>query len=143
MIIRSTSFLRLSAKDGEVGGLTSNMRRGFYWKPYTATVASVEPDGHEHVYDVAVADVHAFEGNGIMLRSCGEITVAGHTGSSPFPSSMCPTEGTSLRRSPVEPEATSQWALPTGETAQRKEVWTGILWRILGRSPQTKAGQAR
>ncbi|GHB72635.1 hypothetical protein GCM10010377_73880 [Streptomyces viridiviolaceus] len=61
-----------SAKSGKWGTLTGDMRRGFYKKPYTATVEGVEPDGHEGVYDVTVADVHAFDGNGIVLHDWGE-----------------------------------------------------------------------
>ncbi|MEU1204668.1 LAGLIDADG family homing endonuclease [Nocardia sp. NPDC005825] len=72
--MEAVGFLN-SAKTAKWVTLTSSMRRGFYWKPYTATVASVEPDGHEDVYDVAVADVHAFDGNGFMLHNCGEIAL--------------------------------------------------------------------
>ncbi|MBC5766970.1 LAGLIDADG family homing endonuclease [Ramlibacter albus] len=39
---------------------------------FTATVASVEPDGEEAVYDVTVADVHAFDANGLYVHNCGE-----------------------------------------------------------------------
>lgn len=69
-------FLNL-AKTAKWEALTSNMRRGFYKKPYTATVESVEPDGREDVYDVTVADAHAFDGNGIILHNCGEIALQG------------------------------------------------------------------
>ncbi|MEV0336899.1 LAGLIDADG family homing endonuclease [Nocardia sp. NPDC050717] len=76
--MQAIGFLN-TAKAAKWVALTSDMRRGFYRKPYTATVASVEPDGHEAVYAVTVADVHSFEGNGILLRSCGGIMVTGHT----------------------------------------------------------------
>ncbi|QTE00644.1 ribonucleotide-diphosphate reductase subunit alpha [Streptomyces cyanogenus] len=59
-----------SAKTRKWEALTSHMRRGFYKKPYTASVECVEPDGREDVYDVTVADVHAFDGNGIVLHTC-------------------------------------------------------------------------
>ncbi|MFC9815879.1 LAGLIDADG family homing endonuclease [Streptomyces virginiae] len=65
-----------SVKAQKWADLTISMRRGFYKKPYTATVESVEPDGREEVYDVAVADVHAFDGNGIVLQTCGETALA-------------------------------------------------------------------
>ncbi|MEU3724560.1 LAGLIDADG family homing endonuclease [Streptomyces sp. NPDC031705] len=73
--MEAVGFLN-SAKAEKWDDLTSNMSRGFYRKPYTATVESVEPDGREDVYDVAVADVHAFDGNAIVLHNCGEIALS-------------------------------------------------------------------
>jgi ribonucleoside-diphosphate reductase alpha chain len=40
---------------------------------FAATVRSVEDDGVEDVFDVTVADVHAFDANGIVAHNCGEI----------------------------------------------------------------------
>ncbi|MEU4731055.1 LAGLIDADG family homing endonuclease [Streptomyces sp. NPDC023588] len=70
--MREVGFLN-SAKAAKWEELTKGMKRGFYAKPFVATVASVEPDGSEDVYDVAVSEVHAFDGNGIVLHNCGEI----------------------------------------------------------------------
>lgn len=39
---------------------------------FVATVESVCEDGSEDVYDVTVADVHAFDANGLMVHNCGE-----------------------------------------------------------------------
>jgi ribonucleoside-diphosphate reductase alpha chain len=39
---------------------------------FIATVAQLEEDGSEDVYDVTVADVHAFDANGLYVHNCGE-----------------------------------------------------------------------
>jgi ribonucleoside-diphosphate reductase alpha chain len=39
---------------------------------FTATVESLTEGAHEDVYDVTVADVHAFDANGIFVHNCGE-----------------------------------------------------------------------
>ncbi|MDP2066690.1 MAG: LAGLIDADG family homing endonuclease [Burkholderiaceae bacterium] len=39
---------------------------------FVATVESVSEEGQEDVYDVTVADVHAFDANGLMVHNCGE-----------------------------------------------------------------------
>ena len=39
---------------------------------FTATVAEIEPDGEELVFDVQVPGVNAFDANGIMVHNCGE-----------------------------------------------------------------------
>ncbi len=39
---------------------------------FTATVDGLTPDGYEEVYDVTVADVHAFDANGLYVHNCGE-----------------------------------------------------------------------
>jgi ribonucleoside-diphosphate reductase alpha chain len=39
---------------------------------FVATVASVEADGVEPVYDVTVEQVHAFDANGLMVHNCAE-----------------------------------------------------------------------
>jgi ribonucleotide reductase alpha subunit len=64
-----------SAKADTWAARTAGMKRGFYDKPSTATVESVSPAGTEDVYDVTVEDIHAFDGNGIVLHNCGEITL--------------------------------------------------------------------
>ncbi len=39
---------------------------------FVATVMSLEDDGVEDVYDVTVADVHAFDANGLYVHNCAE-----------------------------------------------------------------------
>lgn len=39
---------------------------------FVATVESVSEEGQEDVYDVTVADVHAFDANGLLVHNCGE-----------------------------------------------------------------------
>jgi len=39
---------------------------------FTATVESLTDDASEDVFDVTVADVHAFDANGLYLHNCGE-----------------------------------------------------------------------
>jgi ribonucleoside-diphosphate reductase alpha chain len=41
-------------------------------EPFVATVASVEPDGEETVYDVRVPGPTAFDANGLHVHNCGE-----------------------------------------------------------------------
>ena len=52
---------------------TANMKRGFYFKPMTAVVSDITIDAEEMVYDCTVADVHAFDANGIYVHNCAEI----------------------------------------------------------------------
>ncbi len=39
---------------------------------FVATVESLEEDGEEDVYDVTVAEVHAFDANGLYVHNCAE-----------------------------------------------------------------------
>ncbi|MGD9539214.1 MAG: LAGLIDADG family homing endonuclease [Alphaproteobacteria bacterium] len=39
---------------------------------YVATIASIEPDGVEDVYDVSIPGANAFDANGIIVHNCGE-----------------------------------------------------------------------
>ncbi|WP_298213750.1 LAGLIDADG family homing endonuclease [Acidovorax sp.] len=47
-------------------------RRALNRERFTATVQAVADAGVEDVYDVTVADVHAFDANGIVVHNCGE-----------------------------------------------------------------------
>jgi len=49
-----------------------NYRRALNRERFVATVADVLPDGEEEVYDVTVADIHAFDANGLYVHNCGE-----------------------------------------------------------------------
>jgi len=46
--------------------------RGPYKPKFEATVASVEADGHEAVYDLTEPDTHSFVANGLVTHNCGE-----------------------------------------------------------------------
>jgi ribonucleoside-diphosphate reductase alpha chain len=50
----------------------SNYQRELNRERFTATVEAVTPDGSADVYDVTVADAHAFDANGLMVHNCGE-----------------------------------------------------------------------
>ena len=47
-------------------------RRTLNRERFIATVASLEEDGVEEVYDVTVAEVHAFDANGLYVHNCAE-----------------------------------------------------------------------
>ncbi|AKH98210.1 ribonucleoside-diphosphate reductase [Halanaeroarchaeum sulfurireducens] len=46
--------------------------RGPYGETFDATVASVEYDGHEPVYDLTEPETHSFVANGLVCHNCGE-----------------------------------------------------------------------
>jgi len=52
--------------------LLGTYRRAFNRERFTATVEALEPDGDAPVYDVSVADAHAFDANGLVVHNCGE-----------------------------------------------------------------------
>ena len=56
-----------------------NLLQGYRRTPnrerFSATVASITAQGIEAVYDCTVPGPHAFDGNGIILHNCGEITL--------------------------------------------------------------------
>jgi ribonucleotide reductase alpha subunit len=41
-------------------------------EPFVATVAGIEPDGIEDVFDATVPGVHAFDANGLYVHNCSE-----------------------------------------------------------------------
>ncbi|PWW44380.1 ribonucleoside-diphosphate reductase alpha chain [Melaminivora alkalimesophila] len=47
-------------------------RRSLNRERFTATVAALVEDGEEMVFDVTVADCHAFDANGLYVHNCGE-----------------------------------------------------------------------
>lgn len=65
-------------KKSEKGNLCIDTlsRCGAYRESFTSKVSSVEPDGTEPVYDCCVAEIHAFDANGIMAHNCFEIPLA-------------------------------------------------------------------
>jgi ribonucleoside-diphosphate reductase alpha chain len=52
--------------------ILENYKRGLNRERFTATVAAVEEDGCEDVFDVQVPGVNAFDANGIYAHNCGE-----------------------------------------------------------------------
>jgi ribonucleoside-diphosphate reductase alpha chain len=61
-----------TGKAERLEALLGNYKRALNRERFIATVESVEPDGTEPVYDVTVADVHAFDANGLLAHNCGE-----------------------------------------------------------------------
>ncbi|MDP3519337.1 MAG: LAGLIDADG family homing endonuclease [Hydrogenophaga sp.] len=61
-----------TAKSQRLEQLLGAYRRVLNRERFTATVLTLEPDGEEPVYDVTVADVHAFDANGLVVHNCGE-----------------------------------------------------------------------
>jgi len=59
-------------KQEKLRSLLATYVRGPYKKSFTATFDRLEEDGEEDVYDIAVADVHRFAANGIVVSNCGE-----------------------------------------------------------------------
>src|SRR4030067_2834139 len=55
-----------------LNGLLSDYQRKPNTECFVATVMSLEEDGVEGVYDVTVADVHAFDANGLYVHNCAE-----------------------------------------------------------------------
>lgn len=59
-------------KQSRLAQALGTYRRALNRERFVAEVESVEPGGTEAVYDVGVAEVHAFDANGIMVHNCGE-----------------------------------------------------------------------
>lgn len=61
-----------NAKAQRLAQTLSNYRCSPKRERFTATVESLVADGSEDVFDVTVADVHAFDANGLYVHNCGE-----------------------------------------------------------------------
>ena len=61
-----------SDKMDKLSGLLANYQRKPNAERFVATVQSLEDDGEEDVYDVTVAEVHAFDANGLYVHNCAE-----------------------------------------------------------------------
>lgn len=61
-----------SAKQVRLDELLVSYRRGLNRERFVASVLSIETAVEEDVYDVSVADVHAFDANGLLVHNCGE-----------------------------------------------------------------------
>jgi ribonucleoside-diphosphate reductase alpha chain len=64
-------FLR-EDKDQKLEEKLADYTRGPYQETFTATVETVEKDGHEDVYDLTEPETHSFIANGIVAHNCGE-----------------------------------------------------------------------
>jgi ribonucleoside-diphosphate reductase alpha chain len=89
-----------TAKQARLAEALGAYRRSLNRERFTATLESLDPDGEEPVYDVTIADVHAFDANGLVVHNCGE---------QPLPSYGCCCLGsidlTRFVREPFEPTA--------------------------------------
>ncbi|MEO8333186.1 MAG: LAGLIDADG family homing endonuclease, partial [Gallionella sp.] len=61
-----------SDKMDKLKSALANYQRKPNAERFVATVLSLEDDGVEDVYDVTVADVHAFDANGLYVHNCAE-----------------------------------------------------------------------
>ncbi|MCC7040066.1 MAG: ribonucleoside-diphosphate reductase, adenosylcobalamin-dependent [Burkholderiales bacterium] len=59
-------------KQARLRHVIATYRRAANRERFVATVASLTDDGTEDVYDVNIADVHAFDANGLYVHNCGE-----------------------------------------------------------------------
>ena len=59
-------------KSARLDALLAGYGRRLNRERFVATVESVIEDGIEAVFDVTVADVHAFDANGLYVHNCGE-----------------------------------------------------------------------
>jgi ribonucleoside-diphosphate reductase alpha chain len=59
-------------KAGRLRFLLDSYKRRLNRERFTATVESIESDDEEEVFDVSVADVNAFDANGLYVHNCGE-----------------------------------------------------------------------
>ena len=59
-------------KSERLAHMLASYKRELNRERFTATVDAILPDGVEPVFDVTVADVHAFDANGLVVHNCGE-----------------------------------------------------------------------
>jgi ribonucleoside-diphosphate reductase alpha chain len=61
-----------SDKMDKLNGLLANYQRKPNTERFVTTVLSLEEEGMEDVYDVTIADIHAFDANGLYVHNCAE-----------------------------------------------------------------------
>jgi ribonucleoside-diphosphate reductase alpha chain len=61
-----------STKNARLTSLLGTFQRRLNRERFVATVASVQPDGEEEVFDVRVPGENAFDANGFVAHNCGE-----------------------------------------------------------------------
>jgi len=62
----------LDSKRAALNERLANYDRGPYSEGFEATVESVDPDGHETVYDLTEPETSSFIANGLVVHNCGE-----------------------------------------------------------------------
>lgn len=60
------------AKQDRLQSLLGQYRRELNRERFTATVASLDADGSEDVFDVTIEQIHAFDANGLYVSNCAE-----------------------------------------------------------------------
>ncbi len=104
---------------------------------FTATVESLEPDGEAEVFDVTVADVHAFCANGLVVHNCAE---------QPLPPYGCCCLGsidlTRFVQRPFEPDAAFDEAGFTALVRTAVRMLDNVLDVTLWPLPQQQAEAA-
>src|SRR4030067_2230283 len=105
-----------------LNGLLSDYQREPNSERFVATVLSLEDDGVEDVYDVAVADVHAFDANGLYVHNCAE---------QPLPSYGCCCLGSINLTCMVENAFTPQAAFNFEQFRQLVQVGVRLLDKVL------------
>ena len=84
--------------------LLSNYQRGLNRERFIATVASLEADGVEDVFDVQVPGINTFDGNGLHAHNCGEQPLP------PYGSCLLGSVNlTTFVRDPFGPKARFDW----------------------------------
>ena len=61
-----------TAKAERLAQLLGSYKRSLNRERFVATVASLTPEGVQPVYDVTIADIHAFDANGLYVHNCAE-----------------------------------------------------------------------
>jgi ribonucleoside-diphosphate reductase alpha chain len=61
-----------TAKTEKLASLLGSYKRQLNRERFVATVESLMEDGTEPVYDVTIADLHAFDANGLYVHNCAE-----------------------------------------------------------------------
>ena len=61
-----------TSKTQRLSNLLGNYKRSLNRERFVATVESLTEDGVHPVYDVTIADVHAFDANGLYVHNCAE-----------------------------------------------------------------------
>ncbi|MGL6284262.1 MAG: LAGLIDADG family homing endonuclease, partial [Microcoleaceae cyanobacterium] len=60
-------------KAEKLTSILANYKRGIYRERFAVTVASIQSDGIEPVYDCTVPGPNCFDANGLVAHNCGEI----------------------------------------------------------------------
>ncbi|MCW5636854.1 MAG: ribonucleoside-diphosphate reductase, adenosylcobalamin-dependent [Rubrivivax sp.] len=123
-----------TAKAERLRSLLDGYRRQLNRERFVATVASIERDGEEPVYDVTVADVHAFDANGLVVHNCAE---------EPLPPYGCCCLGsidlTRFVRRPFEADAAFDGAAFAALVPTALRMLDNVLELTLWPLPQQKA----